>query len=75
MAEEQEDTFTYEVELSVATRYIGSEVTETVSLWEDFGISDQEWDEMGRYEQDDVICEYLNDWVWNQIDSGWEIRK
>ena len=72
--EEQEETYTYEVTLSVATRYIGSEVTETIKLG-DLGLSDQEWDEMTDYQRDDVIYEYLNDWVWQEIDTGWEINK
>lgn len=75
MEEEPEDPTTYEVELTVSTMYLGSEVTETVSLWDDFGITDQEWDEMGQWEQDDLIREYLDDWVWQQIDTGWEIHK
>ena len=75
MDEEQEDPCTYEVELTVATQYLGSEVTETLSLWDDFGITHPEWDEMGEWERDDLIREYLEDWVWQQIDTGWEIIK
>lgn len=46
MEEEKEDTYTYEIRLSVATCYINSEVYETVSIYDIFGLSDQEWDEM-----------------------------
>lgn len=73
MAEEQEDTYTYEIELYVATRFINSDVKEIISVWHDLGFSDQEWDEMSNYEQEDAASEYLNDWVWQQIDTGWEM--
>lgn len=67
-----EETYTYEVTLSVATCYLNSEITETISVWDELGLSDQEWDEMKDWEQDDAVRERLNDWVWENIDTGWE---
>lgn len=72
MEAEKEDTYTYEIRLSVATCYINSEVYETVSIYDIFGLSDQEWDEMSEYEREKEVSDYLEDWVWQNIDTGWE---
>lgn len=72
MTEVQEDTYTYEIRLSVATCYINSEVYETVGIYDAFGFSDQEWDEMSNSEREHEVSEYLEDWVWQNVDTGWE---
>lgn len=73
MEKEPEDTYTYEIRLSVSTCYINSTVDETFNIYDQLGVSDQEWDEMTEYEQCDMVDEYLNEWVWQNIDTGWEV--
>lgn len=67
-----EETYTYEVTLSVATQFLNSEVTETIGIWDELGLTDQEWDELKDWEQDDAVRDYLNDWIWENISTDWE---
>ncbi len=68
----QEETYTYTIKFGVATRYISSEVTEEQSL-EDYGYSDQEWDELEQYEQDRLVDEWTTEFVWENIESWGEV--
>lgn len=67
-----EETYTYEVTLSVATQFLNSEITETISVWDELGFSDQEWDELKDWERNDAVRERLNDWMWENISTDWE---
>jgi len=73
MAEEQEETRTYDVTFYVATRYINSEVKETFSLYDDYGFTDQEWDEMSGLERDNLFDEWLNEWYPQQIEAWGDV--
>lgn len=71
--DEQEETHEYTVNFYVATRYTSSEVTAEFSLYDDYGFTDQEWDEMKEYERNDHFYEWLEEWVQGEIDSGGEV--
>lgn len=71
--EEQEETKTYEVTFYVATRYINSEVKESFSLYDDYGFTDQEWDEMPERERDALFDEWLNEWYVEQIEAWGDV--
>lgn len=70
--EEQEETYTYTVTFRVATRYVGSEDSETFDL-EDYGYSDQEWDALSRDKQDREMDEWLNEWYPQQIEAWGDV--
>lgn len=72
MEEEQEETYTYRIRFGVATMYINSEVTETLPL-EDFGYSDQEWDELDRYTKDKLLAEWEHEWALQNIEYWGEV--
>lgn len=67
-----EETYEYEVKLSVSTCYLNSTVSETINIWDELGISDQEWDEMKDWEQASAVQERINDWIWENIETDWE---
>ncbi len=69
---EEEETYTYTVKLGVATRYIGSDVTEEQPL-EEFGYSDQEWDELDEREKDKLITEWTEEFVWENVESWGDV--
>jgi hypothetical protein len=71
--EEQEETRTYEVTFYVATRYINSEVKESFSLYDDYGYTDQEWDEMPERARDRLFDEWLNEWYVEQIEAWGDV--
>ena len=70
---EQEETYTYTIKFGVATKYISSEVVEEQSL-EDYGYSDQEWDELDQYEKDRMVDEWTTEYVWENIESWGEVN-
>lgn len=69
---EQEETYTYRVKLGVSTKYIGSEDEDEMPL-EEYGYSDQEWDELSDREKDKLITEWIEEYVWNNIDSWGDV--
>lgn len=72
MEEEQEETYTYMLKMGVATHYINSDVTEEVKL-EEYGYSDQEWDELDGRDQDRLINEWVEEFVWNNVESWGDV--
>lgn len=52
--------------VSVSTNYVGSTVTDVIE------IPDEDLEDLEGYERDKVIEEYATDWLWNEIDWGWE---
>lgn len=74
MSETLEETTTYTVTFYVATRYVNSKVEAEFSLYEDYGYTDQEWDELSEHEQSDYYYEWLEEWVQGEIDTGGEVN-
>lgn len=72
MAEEQEETYTYLVKFGVATHFINSDVEEEDTL-ENYGYSDQEWDELSERVQEQLISEWTEEFVWNNVDSWGDV--
>jgi hypothetical protein len=68
MDEELEETYTYTLKFGVSTKYIGSDVTDTQKL-EDYGYSDQDWDELGPETQDRLVDAWTTEYVWENIES------
>ncbi len=74
MAEdEQEETRTYTVTFYVATYYVNSEVKESFSLYDDYGYTDQEWDEMPERERDNLFDEWLIEWYQQNIEAWGDV--
>lgn len=48
---------------SVSTNYIGSKVEEV------FEIPDEELEGLSEEEQEEVVNEYFEEWVWNNINA------
>jgi hypothetical protein len=71
--DEQEETRTYDVTFYVATRYVNSEVKESFSLYDEYGYTDQEWDEMSQRERDNLFDEWLNEWYVQQIEAWGDV--
>lgn len=71
--EQQEETYTYTIKFGVATKYISSEVVEEQPL-EDYGYSDQEWDELDQYDKDRMVDEWTTEYVWENIESWGEVN-
>jgi hypothetical protein len=69
---EQEETHTYEVTFNVCTRYINSEVKSTEKL-EEYGYSDQEWDELSLEEKDNLVDEWTYEWAMQEIEYWGEV--
>lgn len=70
--EEQKETYTYLIKFGVATHFINSDVEEEDTL-ENYGYSDQEWDELSEREQEQLISEWTEEFVWNNIDSWGDV--
>lgn len=60
----------YKVRLYASTRYVGAEVEEIVDLVEDYGFSKKEAKEI--FENEDKIQEIFNEWLFENIDAGWQ---
>lgn len=72
MAEEQEETYTYTVTFNVGTMYVRSEVTETYPL-EEYGYSDQEWDELDVRVRERLFDEWLEEWYPQHIEAWGDV--
>lgn len=59
-----EMTFTYQVELTTNTMWVGAGTTDIVPL-EEFGISDQEWDEYSDSRKNDLLSDWAQENFWN----------
>ena len=68
----EEETYTYRVKFGVATRYIGSDVTAEDSL-EEYGYSDQDWDELSEREKNSLLMEWEQEFVWNNVESWGDV--
>jgi hypothetical protein len=55
------------ISVYVGTHYVGSEVEDEIE------IPDEELEGKNEQEQDDLIDEYAREWMFNNIDWGWEI--
>lgn len=62
-----EETYTYEITLGVSTRYIGSDVEETVPL-KDYGYSDQEWDDLSPTSKDQILNDLIEQYLWENTE-------
>lgn len=52
--------------VSVSTGYVGSTVTDVIE------IPDDELEDLTTVGRENVIEEYVSDWMHNEIDWGWE---
>lgn len=55
------------IEVSVGTRYVGSEVRDTIE------IDDEEVEDMTETQRDDYLDEIAREWMFDEIDYGWKI--
>lgn len=69
-----ERTYTYTVTLGVSTRYVGSDDVDSFSLG-DYGYSDQEWDKLSPERQEELISSWIEEYVWENIDSWGTVNK
>lgn len=60
-----------EVTFNVSTGYVGSKREETFKLI-DLGIIE---DEYTKEELEDVLNEAFENWLWNNIDAGWDFEE
>ena len=56
------------VKFTVATNRVGSECSDIVDF-------EDELDELSEYELENYLNEYLDDWMWNHVDSFWDIKE
>lgn len=56
------------VKFTVATNRIGSECEEEVDF-------ENELDGLSESELEDALNEYLSDWMWNYLESYWEVEE
>lgn len=54
-------------EFSVSTRYVGSEVEETIEI--------EIPDDATENEIEEIVQQRYDDWLWNNIDTNWEETK
>lgn len=60
-----DETYTYQVELTTNTMWVGAETRDVTPL-EAYGISDQEWDGYPKEQQDDLLEGWAEENFWNQ---------
>lgn len=70
------ETYTYKLTLGYETPYVGCDDKNTVQLKE-YGYSDQEWDGLNGYDQDDLLDEWATEnfrnsgfGAWGEVNRG-----
>ncbi|EFS20671.1 hypothetical protein FSBG_00168 [Fusobacterium gonidiaformans 3-1-5R] len=61
----------YKIKFHVSTGYVSSKIEETIDLLKDYGYSEEEAKEIIKNE--DKIEAIFEEWVWETLDSGWEV--
>jgi hypothetical protein len=65
---------TYVIELGVSTDKIGSDVVDTVPLY-DYGYTDEEWDALSAQEHDELISSWVEEHVWENTESWGTVNR
>ena len=56
------------VKFTVATNRVGSECSDVIDF-------EDELDGLSNSELESYLNEYLDDWMWNYVDSFWDIKE
>ena len=62
----------YKIKFYVSTGYVSSKIEEIIDLVEDYGYSEEEAKEIIKNEDEERLKDLFNEWVWENIDGGWE---
>lgn len=65
---------TYTLELGVSTNKIGSDTVEVVNL-ADYGYTDEEWDALSTQEQDKIVGDWVEEFVWENTDNWGTVNR
>lgn len=60
---------------SVSSQYINTEKREEINVLEVTGYSLEDWDELGEKDQEQVVQEMYEEWVWNNIEAGYWLKE
>jgi len=70
-----DETYTYKLTMGYGTPYTGCDGKDTIDL-KDYGMSDQEWDELDENEQGEALDEWALENFWSQgFDTWGEVTK
>lgn len=62
----------YKYNFYVSTGYVGSKISEDIDLVDDWNHSEDELDAMSEEELEELVGELYDEWLGNNINSGFE---
>lgn len=62
------------IKLNVSTNKVGSRETDEISVL-DLGYNEETWFKMSADRRREILDDYFNEWVWENIDAWYEIEE